>query len=218
MVDSPYYRPPDGPDERDRPDLPDAPAPRSVRKTRRTARESIEPEAWVVAFEDTDGQRAERYLDGLARHGIRVRPRIDQDGRVGSWADPRFPAPSVTHQVLVPATEAELAAELIAGPVGEEVAALEETVAFAAQQGDDYFFLRSRMDVEMPRAGRRAKERAARRALAELDGRPVASRPEQEPSDGCRKQMLVALCFVLAALVVLAIILLANGNGLTDPG
>ena len=31
---------------------------------------------------------------------------------------------------------------------------------------DDYFILRSRMDVEMPRAGRRAKDRAARRALA----------------------------------------------------
>lgn len=119
---------------------------------------------------------------------------------------------------MVPDSERELATAFLDGPVGDEVAALDSQAAFAPQPDDDYFVLRSRMDVEMPHSGRRAKERAARRALAELDGRSPVERPDRPSSEGCRKQMLVVMVILLAAMIVFVVAWLANGHGLTDPG
>lgn len=209
MTDSPYYRPSDGEGDlvpiADQTKPADDAPPRSVRKTRRPQTEPVEPEAWVVAFSDTDPLRTERYRDGLSRRGIWAVPRVDRDTRLGPWRDARFPGPKETYQVVVPDTQAELAAALVEGPVGEEVDALEEHVTFSPQLDDDYFVLRSRMEVEMPNATPRQRDRAARRALEDLEGLPVSSREDLPPRNTLRTQMITVMIIVLIATAVLLV-------------
>lgn len=65
----------------------------------------------------------------------------------------------------------------------------------------------------MPGSGPRAKDRAARRALAELDGRPVTERVEQPPSDGCRRQMIVAMLVLLGSMALAVVAMVNAGQG-----
>ncbi len=216
-----YYRPPDDVPGTELhlnpaaplPELDPPEPPRSVRKTRRPAAEPhSEPITWVVAFTAAHKGRADFYADALADHGIRAEVRLDHDSRVGPWVKTSYGYCPLfgTFEVLVPETEAGLAAALIEGPIREAARAVEDQQAFSPQPDDDLFLLRRRMEIEMPRSSPRAKDRAARRAFADLDGQPASTRPDQPPVDGCRQAMIVGMV-VLLVLIVMLVLLQING-------
>lgn len=205
MVDSPYYRPP----EEDEGST-DEPA-RTVRKTRRAAGGAApaDTDDWVLAFSTEDPWRAGVIGEGLDARGIANRARTDRDSRVGMWRDPRFPPPLESFEIWVPATEGDLAVALIEGPLGQEVEARANQVPLHGGADDAYFEIRNRMDIEMPRSGLRAKDRAARRELARLDGAPVTDRPVQAPANGCRTFVFVG---GLVVIVLIAVLLVATSR------
>lgn len=157
---------------------------------------------------EVDRGRAEFYRDLLTDRGLETWLRVDE--AVGPRG--HHLAVAYTFEVLVPETESDFAQALIDGPLAGVVSQYDNMPPTPSEPGSDLFFLRNQMDVEMPRAGRRRKDRAARRALAELDGAPVTTRIPLQPQGAGSRGFIIGASIVLALMAVGVLLMVRAGQ------
>ena len=161
----------------------------------------FEEEIWSVVSTVDDRRSADQVVEHLEAAGLATWVRADNEVHISTGM-------IRVYEVLVPEVDEARALDRLDEPIGH---ATEESTDAPGLSTDvtpeEYRYeLRCLVDAAMPRSGHRARERAVRKALRDLDGAQVSAWVAPSEPDGFRRPAVMGMCVVLGLMVAFVVL------------